>query len=61
MVVREQLGPGMGDQAVVPVAINNETPAKDFFHPEYAEYAQYAEFNMHNIHNMHLRKYAEYA
>ena len=45
MVVRDQLGPGMGDQAVVPVAINNENPgypAKDFFHPEYAEYAQYA-------------------
>ena len=59
MVVREQLGPGMGDQAVV--AIDNETPAKDFFHPEYAQYAQYAVYNMYNMHNMHLLKYAEYA
>ncbi len=37
MVAREQLGPGMGDQAGV--AINNENPASDFFHPEYAQYA----------------------
>ncbi len=35
-----QLGPGMGDQAVV--AINNENPANDFFIQ-----------NMHNMHNMH--------
>ena len=44
MVVREQLGPGMGDEAVV--AMNNENPVKDFFHPEYAQYAQYAVYNM---------------
>ena len=59
MVVREQLGPGMGDEAVV--AMNNENPVKDFFHPEYAQYAQYAVYNMYNMHNMHLQKYAEYA
>ena len=47
MVVREQLGPGMGDQAVV--AINNENPENEFFNPEYAQYAQYAVYNMQTI------------
>jgi hypothetical protein len=37
-VVREQLGPGMGDEAVV--AMNNENPVKNFIHPEYAQYAK---------------------
>ncbi len=54
MVVREQLGPGMGDQAIV--AINEENLEQDFFHYEYAQYAKYAYCNimMLNMHNMHL-------
>ncbi len=47
MVVREQLGPELGDQAIV--AINNESPENDFFHPEYAQYAQYAQFTSMTI------------
>ena len=53
MVVREQLGPGMGDQAVV--AINNENPENGFFDPEYAQYAQYAVYNMQNMRTMNLQ------
>ena len=52
MVVCEQLGPGMGDQAVV--AINNENPENGFFDPEYAQYAQYVVYNMQNMRTMHL-------
>ncbi len=50
MAVREQLGPGMGDQAIV--AINDENLGQDFFHCEYAEYAEYAYYNMLNMHNI---------
>jgi hypothetical protein len=52
VVVREQLGPGMGDQAIV--AINDENLEQDIFHYEYAQYAKYANYNMLNMHNMHL-------
>jgi hypothetical protein len=52
VVVREQLGPGMGDQAIV--AINDENLVQDFFHYEYAQCAKYAYCNMLNMHNMHL-------
>ena len=52
MVVCEQLGPGMGDQAIV--AINYENLEQDFFHYEYAQYAKYAYCNMLNMHNMHI-------
>ena len=47
MVLREQLGPGMGDQAIV--AINDESPAQDLFY-----------MNMQNMQNMLSFKYAEY-
>ncbi len=46
-MVREQLGPGMRDQAVV--AIGDENPETDFS-PEYAHYAQYAYYKIHNMH-----------
>jgi hypothetical protein len=59
VVVREQLGPGMGDQAIV--AKNNENLEQDFFHCEYAQYEEYAYYNMLNMHNMHQLKYAQYA
>ena len=57
MVVRKQLGPGMGDQAIV--AINNKGRAFSitnkynihWLYAEYAEYAAYAEY----------AEYAEYA
>ncbi len=59
MVVREQLGPGIGDQEVV--AINDQNLEQDFFHYEHAWYAEYAYYNMLNMRNMHLWKYVQYA
>jgi hypothetical protein len=51
VAVLEQLGPGMGDQAIV--AINDENLEQDFIYYEYAQYAQYAYYNVLNMHNMH--------
>jgi hypothetical protein len=50
VVVRKQLGPGMGDQAIV--AINNKGRALSitnkyniyWLYAEYAEYAEYTEY-----------------
>ena len=56
MVVRKQLGPGMGDQAIV--ALNNEKMDQDIFHGEYAQYAKYANYNVLNMHDMNAWQYA---
>ena len=48
-MVRKQLGPGMGDQAIV--ALSDEKLDQDIFHCAYAKYAKYAYNNMLNMHN----------
>ena len=46
-MVREQLGPGMGDQAIV--AIDHASLGQDSLHCQYAQYAIYLHFSLNLI------------